>query len=167
MADLNGHEAGNGGYGLREPKATAPVLYSTEITIVSAVDVVHVTEGRTLIAASPNLQSWNIAGSYGAWRGDESPTGSETVARYQMDIMGTREDQSALLTGVCAIKPINGKIVQTTLWESDQLIVPVKQGNACGGKGLVQRSYLLVLWVQVPPLQFSVWQCSYIRQWLE
>jgi len=30
MADLNRHEAGNGGYGLREPKATAPVLYSTQ-----------------------------------------------------------------------------------------------------------------------------------------
>jgi len=29
MADLNRHEAGNGGYGQREPKATAPVLYST------------------------------------------------------------------------------------------------------------------------------------------
>jgi RNA-directed DNA polymerase len=109
---------------------------SPEITIVSTADVVHVTEGRTLIADSPNLQSWNIAGSYGTWRGDESPTGSETVARYQMDIMGTREAQSVLLTGVCAIKPINGKIVQTTLWESDQLIVPVRQGNACGGKEL-------------------------------
>ena len=34
-------------------------------------------------------------------------------------------------------------------------------------RGSVQRSYLLVLWVQVPPLQFSVWQCSYIRQPLE
>ena len=29
MADLYRHEAGNGGYRLREPKATAPVLYST------------------------------------------------------------------------------------------------------------------------------------------
>jgi hypothetical protein len=29
MADLYRHEAGNGRYGLREPKATAPVLYST------------------------------------------------------------------------------------------------------------------------------------------
>ena len=31
MADLNRHEAGNGGYGIREPKATAPVLYSTRL----------------------------------------------------------------------------------------------------------------------------------------
>nr|QNO54009.1 hypothetical protein OHMBFCMF_00028 [Methanosarcinales archaeon ANME-1 ERB6] len=30
MADLSRHEAGNGGYRLREPKATAPVLYSTQ-----------------------------------------------------------------------------------------------------------------------------------------
>ena len=140
---------------------------STEIFVVPEADVVHLTEGSTLIADSPNLQSWNITGSSGTWRGDESPAGSETVARYQMDIMGTREGQSVLLTGVCPIKPINGKIVQTTLWESDQFIVPVKRGNACGGKGLVQRSYLLVLRVQVPPLQFSVWQCSYTRQWLE
>ena len=29
MVDLYRHEAGNGGYRLREPKATAPVLYST------------------------------------------------------------------------------------------------------------------------------------------
>jgi hypothetical protein len=53
-----------------------------------------------------------------------------------MDIMGTREGQSVLLTRVCAIKSIDGKIVQTTLWDSDQFIVPEKRGNARGGKGL-------------------------------
>ena len=109
---------------------------SHEIFIVPEADVVHLTEGSTLIADSPNLQSWNITGSSGTWRGDESPAGSETVARYQMDIMGTRESQSVLLTGVCNVKPINGKILQMTLWGSDQLIVPMKQGNAYGGKGL-------------------------------
>jgi hypothetical protein len=109
---------------------------STEIFVVLEADVVHLTEGHTLIADSPNLRSWNIAGSSGTWRGDESPAGSETVARYQIDIMGTWEAQSVLPTGVCVIKPIKGKIVQTTLWESDQFIVPVKRGNACGGKGL-------------------------------
>jgi len=31
---------------------------------------------------------------------------------------------------------MNGKILQTTLWGSDQLIVPKKQSNARGGKGL-------------------------------
>ena len=63
-------------------------------------DVFHLTEGSTLITDSPNLQSWNIAGSSGAWQGGASPAGSETVARYQMDIMGTRESQSVLPLGV-------------------------------------------------------------------
>jgi hypothetical protein len=82
---------------------------SPEIFIVLVADVVHVTEGSTLVTASLNR----------TWRGDESLTGSETVARYQMDIMRTREGQSVLLTGVCSIKPINGKIVQTTLWDCE------------------------------------------------
>ena len=116
--------------------ATQVKGFSPEIYIVSMVDVVHLAEDSTLNAVSPNLKSWNIAGRAGTWRGDGSPAGSETVARYQTDIMGTREGQSVLLMGVCAIKSINGKMVQTTLWESDQLIVPVKRGNACGGKGL-------------------------------
>ena len=97
-----------------------------EIFIVLEADVVPVTEGCILIADS----------LIGTWRGDESPAGSETVARYQTDIMVTREGQSVLLMGVCAIKPIDDKIVQTTLWESDQFIVPKKRGNARGGKGL-------------------------------
>jgi len=55
--------------------------------------------------------------------------------------MGTRETQYTLLdlptgAGVCDIKPIDGKIPQMAYWESDQLIVPLKQGNSCGGKGL-------------------------------
>ncbi|MFV9631793.1 MAG: hypothetical protein ACNYWM_12085 [Methanosarcinales archaeon] len=51
--------------------------------------------------------------------------------------MGTREAQYALhILGVCAIKPINGKIPQMAYWESDQPIVLMKQGNACGGKKL-------------------------------
>ena len=103
---------------------------SPEIVSVSAADAVLVAEGSTLIAVSPNLPSWNRAGSSGTWRGDASPTGSETVPRYQRDSMVTREAQRALLTEVCGIKPINGKIVQTARWESDQLIVPKKQGNA-------------------------------------
>jgi len=116
--------------------ATQVKGFSPEIHVVSEADVVHLTEGSILIADSPNLQSWNIAGSSGTWRGDESPTGSETVARYQRDIMETRESQSVLLTGVYNVKPINGKILQMTLWGSDQFIVPMKQGNAYGGKGL-------------------------------
>lgn len=33
-------------------------------------------------------------------------------------------------------KPIDGKMEQLPLWQSDQLIVVKKQGNACGAKGL-------------------------------
>jgi len=40
--------------------------------------------------------------------------------------------------GVCVVKPINGKAAQMTYWESDQFIVLMKQGNACGGKGLTE-----------------------------
>jgi hypothetical protein len=59
------------------------------------------------------------------------------VARYQRDDRGTRETQGVpWYAGVCSAKPINGKALQMTLWESDQPIVPKKQGNACGGKGL-------------------------------
>jgi hypothetical protein len=99
---------------------------SPEIFIVSVADVVHVTEGSTLVTASLNR----------TWQDDESLTGSETVARHQMNIMETREGQRVLLTGVCSIKPIDGKIVQTTLWESDQFILPEKRGNARGRKDL-------------------------------
>jgi hypothetical protein len=41
-----------------------------------------------------------------------------------------------LSQGVCDIKPINGKILQTAFRESDQFVVPLRQGNSCGGKGL-------------------------------
>jgi len=127
----SGEAKGMGYWAATQVKGLSP-----EIFVVSVVDVVHLTEDSILIADSLNLRSWNITGSAGTWRGDESPTGSETVARYQMDIMGTRESQSVLFTGVCDVKPINCKILQMTLWGSDQLIVPMKQGNAFGGKGL-------------------------------
>ncbi|MFZ2070068.1 MAG: hypothetical protein WAV32_00355 [Halobacteriota archaeon] len=111
---------------------------STEIFVVPEADAVHLTEGCILITGR----------HYGTWQGGANPAVSETVARYQTDIMGTREIQSVLPWGVCPIKPINGKIVQMTLWElrsvliklfkslTDQLIVPVMRGNARGGKGL-------------------------------
>lgn len=38
------------------------------------------------------------------------------------------------------IKPIDGKRSQMTHWQSDQLIVPQKPGNAGGGKGLAVMS---------------------------
>ena len=116
-------------------------VMSPEILMILEADVVCVTEGSIHTTVSLNLRSWNIAGSSGTRQGDVSPAGSQTVAWYQMVTMGTREAQYALPdphigTGVCAIKPINGKIPQTAYWESDQRIVLMKQGNSCGGKGL-------------------------------
>jgi hypothetical protein len=58
------------------------------------------------------------------------------VARYQRDIIGTQEGQGVLLNGVCPIKPVKGKIVQKTHWESVQLRVPLRRGNFHEGKGL-------------------------------
>nr|QNO41922.1 hypothetical protein KBJIOONF_00008 [Methanosarcinales archaeon ANME-2c ERB4] len=107
--------------------------------MILEADVVCVTEGSIHTAVSLNLRSWNIAESYMILRGGASPAGSQTVAWYQMETMGTRETQCALLVmelGVCDIKPMNGKIPQMAYWESDQPIVPLKQGNSCGGKGL-------------------------------
>ena len=108
---------------------------SPEILMILEADVVCVTEGRIHTTVSLNLRSWNTAGSAGTLRGGVSPAGSQTVAWYQMETMETRETQCALPdppigAGACAIKPIDGKIVQTTLWESDQFIVPVMRGNA-------------------------------------
>jgi len=94
---------------------------SHEIFIVPEADVVPLTEGSTLIADSP----------IGTWQGDASPAGFETVARYQTDIMGTRKTQSVLLTGVCAIKPINGKMVQMTLWELRSILIKLFKSLMC------------------------------------
>lgn len=40
---------------------------------------------------------------------------------------------------VCSNKPINGKELQMVSWQSDQCVVLLKQGNACGGKALAER----------------------------
>jgi hypothetical protein len=106
--------------------ATQVKVLSPEIYLVSEADVFHVTEGSTLIAD--------------IWQGNESPTRSEAVARYQTDTMRTREGQGVLHWEVCGIKPINGEALQMTLWESNQFIVPWKRGNACGGKGLAEEA---------------------------
>ncbi|MBC2706734.1 MAG: hypothetical protein HF977_03255 [ANME-2 cluster archaeon] len=50
--------------------------------------------------------------------------------------MVTRGAHGVLHREVCDFKPMNGKTLQMTPWESDQFIVLMKQGNACGGKGL-------------------------------
>jgi len=113
-------------------------VISPEILVILEADVICVTESGIHTTVSPYLRSWNIAESSGTWQGDMSPTGSKTVAWYQTEAMGTRETQYALLAGKCDIKPMNGKILQMAFWESDQSIVLLKQGNACGGKGLTE-----------------------------
>jgi hypothetical protein len=55
-----------------------------------------------------------------------------------METLGTRETQYAFPKGICDIKPMNGEILQTAFWESDQFVVLMKQGNACEGKGLTE-----------------------------
>ena len=95
-------------------------VLSPEITIVSEVDVFHLAEGSIPVSVK---------------RGYGNPTGSEAVARYQMDRLGTREAHSVPRYGVWATKPIDGKAVQMMLWESDQSIVPKKPCNGGGGKG--------------------------------
>jgi len=87
---------------------------SPEILMILEADVVCVTEGSIHTTVSLNLLFWNIAGSSGTRQGDVSPAGSKTVAWYQMETMGTREAQYALLTelGVCDVKPIDGKSPQ-------------------------------------------------------
>lgn len=72
--------------GCREAKgmgywaATQVKGLSSEIDVVSVADAFQEAEGSTLMAVGR--------------RGDESPTESQTVARYQRDSMGTREARS-------------------------------------------------------------------------
>jgi hypothetical protein len=106
--------------------------------MILEADVLRVTEGSNHSTDNKQLRSWNIAESSATRQGDVSPTGSKTAAWYQMVNMGTRETQNALPNGVCDIKPINGKILQTAFRESDQFVVLMKQGNSCGGKGLTE-----------------------------
>ena len=106
-------------------------VISPEIPQILEADVVCATEGSIHTTVSP---------IFGTRQGDVSPAGSQTVAWYQTETMGTREAQYALLVppkgiGVCDVKPIDGKSPQTAYRESDSLIVPMKQGNSCGGKG--------------------------------
>ncbi|MDI6886932.1 MAG: hypothetical protein QMD22_11475, partial [archaeon] len=70
------------------------------------------------------------------WRGYENPTGSKAVARYQMELIRTWESQCIPEGGYGVDKPINGKRLQMMHWQSDYLIVLMKQGNACGEKGV-------------------------------
>jgi len=75
--------------------------------MILEADILSVTKGSIHTTVSLNLRSWNIAGSSGTWQGDVNPTGSKTVAWYQMETMGTLDAKCALLVlptgaGVCA-----------------------------------------------------------------
>jgi hypothetical protein len=113
-------------------------VISPEILLILEADVFRVTEGSNHATNIKHLRSWDIAESSASRQGVVSPTGSKTVAWYQTENMGTRETQYAFPKGICDIKPINGKILQIAFWKSDQFVVLLKQGNACGRKGLTE-----------------------------
>ncbi|MEO0106577.1 MAG: hypothetical protein ABIL70_01705 [candidate division WOR-3 bacterium] len=81
-----------------------------------------------------------------AMRESES-AGSETVASYQMERLGTWEShnvpEKVWVAGQASIayKPEEGEAIQMTLWQSDKPIVARKQSNVCGAKGLTGRPF--------------------------
>jgi hypothetical protein len=104
---------------------------SPEIPIVSVADVLQLTEGRTLIAVNPSLVSCNFGKSAGilARRCEPDGVGDRgTVSKG--DCRNSGGPKCSPKWGYVIIKPIDGKTLQMTLWESDQFIVPKKQGNA-------------------------------------
>ncbi len=60
---------------------------------------------------------------------------ADTVARYKMDRLGTRESHNVSAKGGYALfKSEKDKISQMALWQSDKPIVAMKQSNVCGAK---------------------------------
>ena len=105
-------------WAVTQVKGLSPV-----ITIVPEAEVLHLTEGSILISANR--------------QGDKNLAGSETTAQYQKVAIGTRETQSVPQNkGVCSAKPIDGKVEQMTLWESDQFVLAKKSTKVDGAKGL-------------------------------
>ncbi|OGJ87303.1 MAG: hypothetical protein A2268_01825 [Candidatus Raymondbacteria bacterium RifOxyA12_full_50_37] len=86
---------------------------------------------------------------YPFWQGYGNPAGSETVARYQTEGMGTREARYAPYR-VRVTKPNKGKVSQMAYRVSDQFILVMKQGNACGAKGLAGKSFFGGTTLSVP-----------------
>ena len=109
--------------GTRYQAVTQVKGLSPEIPNDSEAEAVHSAEGNSLATDRR--------------RGGKNLAGSKTMARYQKGKAGTRETQSVPCEKrrVCINKPIDGKLRQKTLWESDRSIVVEKQGNACGAKG--------------------------------
>lgn len=65
------------------------------------------------------------------------------IKGIQRDSAGTREARCISRDFLmCDDKSINGKESQMIHWESDQLIVVMKQGNACGAKVNSERGWL-------------------------
>ena len=98
-------------------------VLSPEILIMPEAETVTPVAGSTLITVK---------------RGNARLAGSETAARYQRVSIGTRETHGVPVRVWAAKSLTNGKVVQMARWESDQLIVAKKQGNACGAKGLAK-----------------------------
>lgn len=97
---------------------------SLEMPVVSVADTVHLVASNSLITAM---------------QGYKTPTGSETVARCQMDRLGTRESHNVSANRwIWLTKPEEGKVTQMTLWQSDKPIVTMKQSNICGAKGFTE-----------------------------
>jgi len=84
---------------------------SPEIINMSMAEAFHLAGGNILI---PDRR-----------RGDKNLTGSETMAQYQKERIGTLVNQSVpqKYNGVYVSKPIDGKVRQMALWESDQSIL--------------------------------------------
>lgn len=106
-----------------------PVISEVGISAVGFADVmkadaVHLAAGSSLITDK---------------RGYETPTGSETVARYYRDRLGTRESHNVSAKkygGYGLLKPEKGKVIQMTLWRSDYSIVSGKSTKVDGEKGI-------------------------------
>ncbi len=86
--------------GTRYRATTQVKVLSPEIVVVSEVDAVCKAKDSSLT---------------GDKRGSENPTGSEAVARYQRDKLGTRETRNVPGEKVWTAKPIDGKVVQMAL----------------------------------------------------
>ena len=83
--------------------------FSPEIHIVSEVETVHEVEDSSLIVANSGQNHRAVRPKYAmkvalTMRDGENPTGSKTVARYQMERVGTWETQY-IPAGVCDDKP--------------------------------------------------------------
>ena len=106
-------------------RATTQVkVLSPEILVVPVAEAFPYAAGNILVTVM---------------RGDANLAGSKSVARYQRVSIGTRETHDVPARVWANKPPINGKEAQMASWESDQLIVVLKQGNACGAKGLAGR----------------------------